>query len=114
MSRRGPVDLLALQGQFGPEPRAIGRRPGTAGLTCAGGHRLLQTCPRSGSERIAMRLRPALRSSTLTGAVQAEVVGDDQAGDHGLAQGPSSLRSLRSSAPLTGCSVNMTPAAIGC
>ena len=35
-----------------------------------------------------MRLRPALRASTSTGAIEAKLIGDDEAGDHGLTEAP--------------------------
>ena len=37
---------------------------------------------------MAIRLRPGLALQHLTGAVEAELVGDDEAGDHGLTEAP--------------------------
>ncbi len=104
------VDLLALQGELA-QSAASWASSRQSWLTCAGG-----TCsskvPPFGSERIAMRLRPALRSSTWPARSRRKWSGTTRPATTASPR-PQLASIKRSSAPVTGFSVNMTPAAAG-
>ena len=104
------VDLLALQSELA-QGRELRRRRGRAGSPAPGG-----TCcskvPPFGSERMAMRLRPALRSSTWPERSRRKWSGTTRPATTASPR-PQLASIRRSSAPVTGCSVNITPATVG-
>ena len=83
------VDLARTCRRARSAPRAD-RRRGTAARR-ARARRSPRRCRRRPRHRIAIFLRPGVRSSTCAGAVDAEVVGDHAAGDDHLAEPPARL-----------------------